>query len=87
MLSRPRNRKLQPSTLPDQFGRTPHVIEALNNVENIDAHLRERVLEKRELARIAKDYGLQGVVRWKPRQVSGAVGAINDATNLFWEYR
>lgn len=41
---------------------------SLNGLENITAHAKSATLDKRRLAQLAGSYGLDKVVRWKPRK-------------------
>lgn len=41
---------------------------SLTGVENVTAHAKNTTLDKRRLAQLAGKYGLDKVVRWKPRK-------------------
>lgn len=41
---------------------------SLNGIENITPHAKSNTLDKRRLAQLAGSYGLDKVVRWKPRR-------------------
>lgn len=42
---------------------------ALVGIENVTATMKTHVLDRSRLAQIAEKYGLDGVIRWKPRQI------------------
>lgn len=53
----------------DKYGRMPFQHPALENLESITPAIKNQVLDKRRLAQLAMRYGLDTVIRWKPKQV------------------
>lgn len=57
------------SPQPDQYGREPFVHPALQGIDSFKKSSKGIISEKVKLARLAQSYGLDGVLRWKPRKV------------------
>ncbi len=53
----------------DEYGRTPFEHPALQNVGRLGLHAKLRYIDKERVAQLAKDFGLDTVVRWKPIDV------------------
>lgn len=83
--------QVQYRTAEDKFGRTPFRHESLRNTENVSMYTKEVVLDKRRLAQLAQRYGLEEVLRWKPRQVficsRSALEELFSLTGNFLTYR
>lgn len=54
----------------DIYGRIPFQHPSLANLESVTSRSKEQLLDKRRLAQLAERYGLNKVIRWKPRQIS-----------------
>ncbi len=54
---------------PDQYGREPFSHQALQGLEGLTENAKFMVMEKRRLSRLGERYGIDGVLRWKPRRV------------------
>ena len=54
----------------DEYGRTPFHHPALEGLSRLGLHMKLRYIDKRRVAQLAKDYGLDTVLRWKPHRVS-----------------
>jgi large subunit ribosomal protein L15 len=54
----------------DPHGRTPFHHPALEGVEALTQRAKDKVTDKKQLSGLATSYGLQGVIRWKPKKVS-----------------
>jgi len=57
-------------TTQDQYGREPFQHPALQGVNGLTAQAKAMTLEKHRMAKLAERYGLDGVIRWKPKRVS-----------------
>ena len=53
----------------DQYGREPFQHPALEGLEGITEHGKATILDKRRVGGLAEHYGLDAVVRWKPKRV------------------
>jgi len=53
----------------DRYGRVPFEHPALEKVNNMAPHVKDQLLQKQRLAQLAASYGLDAVIRWKPKQV------------------
>jgi len=53
----------------DRYGRVPFEHPALEKVNNMTPHMKDQILQKQRLAQLAASYGLDTVIRWKPKQV------------------
>ncbi len=53
----------------DQYGREPFQHPALEGLEGITEHGKATILDKRRVGGLAERYGLDAVVRWKPKRV------------------
>lgn len=53
----------------DEYGRTPFEHPALQSVDKLGVYAKLRYTDKKRVAQLAKNYGLDTVVRWKPRDV------------------
>lgn len=60
--------RVQARTRKDAYGRTPFQDEALQGIDNVSHYTRDQYLDEKRLARMATQYGLADVIRWKPRQ-------------------
>lgn len=60
----------QPLTPENQTNQNIYVFAhpSLNGIENITARAKSTALDKRRVSQLAKSYGLEKVVRWKPRK-------------------
>lgn len=54
----------------DEYGRVPYEHPALGALENITEETKAKALDKSRLARLAENYGLGAVTRWRPKKVS-----------------
>jgi len=54
---------------PDQYGREPFSHPALQGLNGLTENTKAMVTEKRRLSQLAERYGLDGVLRWKPKTV------------------
>ena len=54
---------------PDQYGRMPFQHPALEGLEGLNQDSKERATDIKQLAGIAANSGLAGVLRWKPKKV------------------
>lgn len=54
---------------PDRWGRVPFVHPQTEGVLGVTGEAREKVLERKRVAQLAGRYGVEGIVRWKPRMV------------------
>lgn len=53
----------------DPFHRSIEEDQPLSGIENVTSRLVARSIDKARLAELAERYGLDKVIRWKPRQV------------------
>ena len=53
----------------DQFEREPFQHPALEGLNGFSENCKNRFLDKKRMAKLAESYGLDGVVRWKPKNV------------------
>jgi large subunit ribosomal protein L15 len=67
LVSRPRN----PTTAhgPDDYGRVPFEHPALEGLTNLSERAKSEILQKSRLAHLGQDYGVDEVMRWKPKKV------------------
>lgn len=63
------SRQQRLKTEPDVQGRLPFVHKSLRNVENVDQPTKEAILDRKRISQLGQRYGLNDVIRWKPRQV------------------
>ena len=56
---------------PDQYGRIPFTHPALQGLDSLTEHNKSSVIDKRRVAGLAEEYGLDTVLRWKPKRVIG----------------
>lgn len=54
---------------PDQYGREPFSHPALQGLDGLTENAKSIVTEKRRLSQLAERYGLDDVLRWKPKRV------------------
>ena len=59
----------QTPPMPDQYRREPFQHPVLQGLEGITEHGRATTLDKRRVGGLAEQYGLDAVVRWKPKRV------------------
>ncbi|RDI76741.1 hypothetical protein Vi05172_g13277 [Venturia inaequalis] len=52
---------------PDQYGRTPFEHPALDGLTNISDRMKADILSKSRLAQLAREYKINRVMRWAPR--------------------
>ena len=64
LLDAPPTPGLSPASPPSEVYNHP----ALQGLENLTSFAKHQVLEKSRLARLARSYGIDTVVRWKPRK-------------------
>ena len=57
------------SPQPDQYGRIPFKHPALEGLDSLTEHGKTTALEKIRVAGLAESYGLDAVLRWKPKKV------------------
>jgi large subunit ribosomal protein L15 len=60
---------------PDQYGRYPYEHPLLESLPNLSDGAKSAILSKNRLAQLGKDYGLQGVLRWQPKNVENLSGS------------
>ena len=65
-MPRPPSAEDESDKLVDEFGAK---FPALKGIENLSGNAREKILDKKRLYNLACQYGLQEVIRWKPRKV------------------
>lgn len=53
----------------DQYGREPFRHPALDGLAGVSEENKYQILNKKRMAQLADKYGLDSVVRWKPRSV------------------
>jgi large subunit ribosomal protein L15 len=53
----------------DPYGRTPFQHPALQGLDSLSTDAKSSMTDKKRLAALAKQYGLQEVLRWLPRKV------------------
>lgn len=53
----------------DRFGRTAVQHPALKGIEGLSDTTKDNALDKQRVVALAEKYGLDGVIRWKPRNV------------------
>lgn len=53
----------------DEFGRQPFIHPALQGLDGLTENAKAMVPKKERLAQLGERYGLDGVLRWKPRRV------------------
>lgn len=63
------------ATSVDTFGRAVFQHPSLANLESIKTITRDRILDMSRLAQLAKRHGIDGVIRWKPKQVDNLTGS------------
>lgn len=54
---------------PDQYGREPFRHPALDRLQGLTEQSKSMIVDKRRIAQLAGKYGLDGVLRWKPKRV------------------
>ncbi|KAJ9640074.1 hypothetical protein H2199_006308 [Coniosporium tulheliwenetii] len=59
----------------DEYGRKPFQHPALDGLANLTENAKRATLDKRRLANLAQTYGLDGVVRWKPKKSDNPQGS------------
>ena len=61
----------RPVSTADEFGRMPFQHAALEGLDGLSTgeNAKYRFLNRDRLAQLAESYGLDGVVRWKPKNV------------------
>lgn len=65
-----------PSELPtDSYGRTPFTHPALTGLSNLTSEAKDDILSISRLANLAERYGLDKVVRWKPKKADNLQGS------------
>lgn len=57
----------------DQWGREPFKHPVLEGLAGLTRQKKDGMLDKRRMAQLARKYGLVGVLRWKPKEVSFAI--------------
>ncbi|MCJ1335833.1 hypothetical protein MMC09_001107 [Bachmanniomyces sp. S44760] len=63
---------------PDQYGRMPFQHPALEGLEGLNQDSKERATDIKQLAGIAANSGLAGVLRWKPKKAENLKGSGED---------
>lgn len=64
------DRPAQTKSKRDSLGRTPFQHPALEGLEGLTHDARYQIINKKDLAQLGNNYGLQNVVRWAPKNVS-----------------
>ncbi|KAF6218827.1 hypothetical protein HO133_005370 [Letharia lupina] len=59
----------------DQYGREPFRHPALDGLAGVSAESKEQILRTGRTAQLAEKYGLNTVVRWKPRTMANLKGS------------
>ena len=54
---------------PDKYGREPFHHAALDGLSGVSVESKDQILSKTRIANLALDYGLDTVIRWKPKRV------------------
>lgn len=54
----------------DSHGREPFSHPALDGLRNLSPKAKDDMVGKTRLAALARDYGFEPVIRWKPKKVS-----------------
>lgn len=54
----------------DPFGREPFTHPGLDGLRNLSPKAKEELVGKPRLAALAREYGFERVMRWKPKKVS-----------------
>ena len=75
LLAQPLNPSAASQSAHDTFGRHPFEHPLLQTLPNLSENAKSHVLEKNRLAQLGKEYGLQGVLRWKPKKVDNLSGS------------
>jgi large subunit ribosomal protein L15 len=60
---------------PDSYGRYPYEHPLLEGVEHLSERQKSVVLSKNRLAQLGKEYGLDTVLRWKPKKADNLSGS------------
>lgn len=63
----------------DLHGREPFSHPVLDGLRNLSPKTKEDLVGKTRLAGLAREYGFEPIIRWKPKKVSGL-----QATNRSW---
>jgi len=66
LVAAPRNPTAQRG--PDEFDRMPFEHPALEGLTNLSERIKLEILHKNRLAQLAREYGVDAVLRWKPRK-------------------
>ena len=61
-----------PPETQDQYGREPFRHPALDGLAGVSTESKSKVLNMARMGQLAEKYGLDTVVRWKPRTVSSS---------------
>ena len=62
----------------DQYGRIPFKHPALEGLDSLTEHGKDTTIDKRRIAGLAESYGLDAVLRWKPKRV-GSDGTLHSS--------
>ncbi|KAK0510534.1 hypothetical protein JMJ35_006966 [Cladonia borealis] len=73
LLQNPSTRQIPP--MQDQYGREPFRHPALEGLEGITEHGKATILDKHRVGGLAEHYGLDAVVRWKPKRMTNLPGS------------
>jgi large subunit ribosomal protein L15 len=60
---------------PDSYGRYPYEHPLLEGLEHLSESRKSQVLSKNRLAQLGKGYGLDAVLRWKPKKADNLSGS------------
>ncbi|OJJ06980.1 hypothetical protein ASPVEDRAFT_65518 [Aspergillus versicolor CBS 583.65] len=60
---------------PDPYGREPFSHPALKGLDNLTSNTKKFMTDKSKLAEIARQYELEGVLRWSPRKPENLEGS------------
>lgn len=58
---------------PDQYGRIPFQHPALDGLAGLTMENKAVIEERVRMARLVREYGLDRVIRWKPKKVNGSL--------------
>ncbi|KAF2096111.1 hypothetical protein NA57DRAFT_78883 [Rhizodiscina lignyota] len=68
-----------PTETHDEYGRALYHHPALETLDNLTNFTKTEAVDKKRLARLAEQYGLPGVIRWKPKKADNLRGAGIDS--------
>ena len=71
-----------PPPTPDQYGRLPFTHPALEGLGGLHEKTRDVMIDKRNVAQLALQYGIDKLVRWKPKKACILLPRIGIVANL-----